>query len=72
LESPFPVPEFAKRYPVDAPAGNPLSQIALKIADAGLVTLLPGTEHLLEIGFDGRLVGKSFHFGPELPLVFHW
>jgi hypothetical protein len=57
---------------VTLPANNPLSQSARKIADAGLVTLLPGTEHLLEIGFDGRLVGKSFHFGPELPLVFHW
>lgn len=74
------------REPVDHPSGlreisslrvtlpmtEKLSHSAECIDRTGLVTLVAGAGHLLELGFDGQTVGHSHDFRPELPLVFHW
>lgn len=42
------------------------------VTQMGIVSVLNGDRHLIEIGFDGEKQGQSIDFSPDLPLVFHW
>ena len=79
-------PEWPRRQPLEHPVGfqevthvrltsptaeNP-SAAASVVSRAGVVTLIPGAEHLLEMTLDGGSQGSSKDFRPVLPLVFHW
>jgi hypothetical protein len=47
--------------------------LALKaVAQMGIVSILNGSRHLIEIGFDGEKQGRSINFSPDLPLIFYW
>jgi Glyoxalase-like domain len=46
---------------------------ALKaVTQMGIVSVVNGSRHLIEIGFDGEKQGRSIDFSPDLPLIFHW
>lgn len=76
----------ARRQPLDHPLGlgemtsltitvpgaQAWSAPALAARDAGLVRLVHGAGHLLEIGFDGGRRAGSHDFRPALPLVLRW
>ena len=42
------------------------------MANTGLISCGNGTEHLLELEFDGNRNGRRADFRPDLPLVFRW
>jgi len=42
------------------------------VTSAGLAQLRPGSEYLVELGFDGESQGQEADFWPLLPLVFRW
>lgn len=55
-----------------SPAVQPLSAVARTVLRSGLVSVRPGSEHLLELSFAGSQQGHDVDFRPFLPLVFHW
>jgi hypothetical protein len=42
------------------------------MASAGVIGLISGTEHRMELEFDGGTQGAGADFRPHLPLVFRW
>jgi hypothetical protein len=55
-----------------SPSAANLSEVARAVARAGILTMAPATEHLLEMTFDGGPQGRGKDFRPDLPLVFRW
>ena len=50
------------------PSRAPLSPEADAVQRVGVVKFIPGSGHIMEIGFDGESSGRTFDFRPELPL----
>ncbi|MBI5379015.1 MAG: VOC family protein [Nitrospirae bacterium] len=77
--------QVEKRQPLTHPIGfpevtgvrltslsvQPLSGVAQTVLRSGVVSVRPGSEHLLEVMFDGSRHWRSADFRPFLPLVFH-
>ena len=54
------------------PAAQPLSAVGEADMRAGVISILPGKEHLIEVIFDGHRKGRHADFRPDLPLIFRW
>jgi hypothetical protein len=46
--------------------------VTLAMTHAGVISSDAGSEHLLELEFDGNRQAKRADFRPDLPLVFKW
>jgi hypothetical protein len=55
-----------------APGAGAWSATVRAVEAAGIATFSRGSEHRLELGFDGERQGGTADFRPHLPLVFHW
>ena len=51
---------------------KPLSDVLGIAGAAAGLTIEHGTEHLMEISFDGRREGRSSDLRPDLPIIVHW
>lgn len=60
------------RLELISPQVGSLSPEMQVLESTSLVRLRAGTEHLLELGFDGERQGKEADFRPALPLSLHW
>lgn len=54
------------------PTTQPLSAAGEAVVRTGVISILSGKEHLIEVTFDGHRKGRRADFRPDLPLVFHW
>jgi hypothetical protein len=54
------------------PGAEPLSATLRAVEATGIATFPRGSEHRLELGFDGERQGGAMDFRPHLPLVFRW
>jgi hypothetical protein len=74
-----------RRQPIDHPCGvvaitgvglicPPLAggSITAKMAREAVISLEPGTSHLMELEFDGGSSGSRMDLRPDLPLVLRW
>jgi hypothetical protein len=75
-----------RREPIEHAIGvREISQVRVTLAESGEVTgplqvaeqigvatFARGSEHLMELSFDGAVRGESADFRPALPLVLHW
>jgi hypothetical protein len=57
---------------VVAPTIATLSTAAQMACQGGTVSMVAGSEHRLELSFDGAAQGRRQDFRPALPLVFRW
>lgn len=57
------------RVTVTLPHAQPLSDAARAAAQTGLVELIDGAQHAMEIEFDGGASGRRLDFRPALPLI---
>ena len=46
--------------------------LTLEMTSAGVIRSKTGSEHLLELEFDGARTAQRMDFRPDLPLVFSW
>lgn len=54
------------------PRSERLSPIAREVIETGVLSAVPGDDHLLELTFDGGRGGHQEDFRPVLPLRFRW
>jgi Glyoxalase-like domain len=71
LEHPVGFQEIT-RVRITRPGADKASEVARIVSRLGIVTLANGSEHLLEVTFDGGARGRARDFRPSLPLVFKW
>lgn len=57
---------------IRSPLDHTVSDAMKTIRDAGLVTVEPSDQHMMEIVFDGGKAGQTAGFRPHLPLVVKW
>jgi Glyoxalase-like domain len=57
---------------ITTPSADDASQAARIVSGLGMVALANGSEHLLELTFDGGTQGRTKDFRPAPPLVFRW
>jgi hypothetical protein len=57
---------------IHCPAVGPISTPALVACREGIVSMVRGAEHLMEIEFDGAAQGQDIGFSPAMPLKFRW
>jgi Glyoxalase-like domain len=52
--------------------GSGVSPELQAVVHSGLIQRCLGADYLLELGFDGEMLGRRMDFRPELPLVLCW
>jgi hypothetical protein len=57
---------------VQGPQQTPLSAVLQAAVDTGAVTWCPGSQHHMEIGFDGETHNQIIDLRPTLPLTLSW
>ena len=57
---------------VTCPQRDSASSGVAALEHLNIATLVSGSEHCIEIEFDGRTQSNTMDFRPHLPLVFHW
>ena len=57
---------------VQSPQQTPLSAVFQAAVDTGAVTWCTGSQHHMEIGFDGETHNQVIDFRPTLPLTLSW
>jgi len=55
-----------------SPHQDRISTALNAVTSMGLIQLRPGSEYLVELGFDMEAQGQVLDFRPSLPLVFRW
>lgn len=55
-----------------SPVAESASAVMKATGQTGAVRFLPGATHLMEVGFDGEVAGRSRDFRPQLPLRLCW
>ncbi len=51
---------------------GPLPPAWHAVVQTGIVALLPDSQYVMEIGFDGETRGEAMDFRPALPLALRW
>jgi len=51
---------------------EPMSDVLDIVDNADRLTIDKGSQHLMEIVFDGHQFGRSKDLRPELPIIIHW
>jgi hypothetical protein len=60
------------RVELISPHATSVSTAFEALLSTRIVLRLTGTEHLVELGFDGESAGRKADFRPGLPIVFRW